>query len=75
MMEYKFNAPAFLSFGEDCRFEAGEMLKKWGVSSGNVLLVHGKNVKASGLVDELAECLEDYGFGVKTCLLYTSRCV
>lgn len=66
MMEYKFNAPAFLSFGEDCRFEAGEMLKKWGVSSGNVLLVHGKNVKASGLVDELAECLEDYGFGIKT---------
>lgn len=66
MMEYKFNAPAFLSFGEDCRFEAGELLKKWGVLSGNILLVHGKNVKASGLVDELAECLEDYGYGVKT---------
>lgn len=64
-MQYKFNAPAFLSFGEDCRFEAGELLKKWGVS-GNILLVHGKNVKASGLVDELIECLEDYGFGVKT---------
>lgn len=63
--EYVFNAPAYLVFGEDSRFRVGDLLQKWG-ASGNVLLVHGKQVKAAGLIDEIEETLTDFDFTVKT---------
>lgn len=64
-MEYTFHAPAYVVFGMDSRLQIGELLKKWNAGR-NVLLVHGKNVKASGLVDDIDECLRDYKFNVYT---------
>ncbi|MEG0963593.1 MAG: iron-containing alcohol dehydrogenase [Lachnospiraceae bacterium] len=60
-MQYMFHAPAVVTFAEGARFTIGDTLKKWGVN-GNVLLVHGKNVKAAGLVDEMAAGIEGAGF-------------
>jgi alcohol dehydrogenase len=61
--EYIFNAPAYVVFGKDTRLQLGDYLQKWG-AEGNVLFVHGKNVKASGLVDDIAVEVEDYGFSI-----------
>lgn len=62
-LEYIFNAPAYVAFGEGTRFQVGDFLQKYG-ADGKVLFVHGKNVKASGLVDEIAEDVEDWDFEV-----------
>lgn len=62
-MQYMFHAQPMITFGEGSSALIGKMLKKSGVTSGSkVLLVHGKNVKASGLVDGVEQALkaEDY---------------
>ncbi|MEG2018582.1 MAG: iron-containing alcohol dehydrogenase, partial [Clostridium sp.] len=62
--EYTFNAPAYVVFGEGTRFDVPDLLQKWGVTD-KVLLVHGKNVKASGLIDDIEESLLEADFKIK----------
>lgn len=64
-MNYLFHAAPFVVFGEGSRFKVADYLKKWNAES-NVLLVHGKNVKASGLVDDIKDTLEKENFSVLT---------
>lgn len=60
-MKYMFHAPAVVTFAEGARFTIGDTLTKWGVR-GTVLLVHGKNVKAAGLVDDIEAGIKGAGY-------------
>ena len=60
-MKYMFHAPAEVTFAEGARFTIGDTLTKWGVR-GTVLLVHGKNVKAAGLVDDIEAGIKGAGY-------------
>lgn len=60
-MQYMFHAPAVVTFADGARFTIGDTLKKWGVN-GNVLLVHGKNVKAAGLIDDIETGIGNAGY-------------
>lgn len=67
MMQYQFHAQPMITFGEGCSALIGQMLKKCGLSAGaSVLMVHGKNVKASGLVDGVIKALEAEEYKLET---------
>lgn len=58
-MQYQFHAQPMITFADGCSALIGQMLKKSGVPAGaTVLMVHGKNVKASGLVDGVEQSLQ-----------------
>lgn len=57
-MQYQFHAQPMITYADGCSAMVGKMLKKYGVPEGAaVLLVHGNNVKASGLVDGIEQAL------------------
>lgn len=57
-MQYQFHAQPMITYAEGASALIGKMLKKCGIPAGaNVLMVHGKNVKASGLVDGVEQAL------------------
>ena len=62
-MNYLFHAAPFLVYGEESRFKIADYLKKWNAED-NILLVHGKNVKAGGLVEDIQAVLEKSGYRV-----------
>lgn len=62
-MQYQFHAQPMITYAEGASALIGKMLKKCGIPAGaTVLMVHGKNVKASGLVDGIEQALlaEEY---------------
>lgn len=57
-MQYQFHAQPMITYADGASALIGKMLKKCGIPAGaNVLMVHGKNVKASGLVDGVEQAL------------------
>lgn len=58
-MQYQFHAQPMITYAEGSSALIGKMLKKCGVPAGAaILMVHGKNVKASGLVDGIEQALQ-----------------
>lgn len=62
-MDYVFHAAPFVVYGRNIRLKIVDYLKRWNAEN-NVLLVHGKHVKAAGLVDDIAEKLQEAGYTV-----------
>ena len=62
-MQYMFHAQPMITYGEGCSALIGQMVQKAGVpANATVMLVHGKNVKASGLVDNIEHSLRAAGY-------------
>lgn len=62
-MQYMFHAQPMITYGEGCSALIGQMVQKAGVpANAIVMLVHGKNVKASGLVDNIEHSLRAAGY-------------
>lgn len=58
-MQYQFHAQPMITYADGSSALIGKMLKKYGLSAGEtVLMIHGKNVKASGLVNGIEQALQ-----------------